>query len=241
LTTLGSVTLGRGGPKFTMNVSTAGENIQDAIRCLTEKRVEFSGKFSLSSRLAGEGTGDALLRAIDGHVAMDVRDGRIRQMTTLAKVFSLLNVTETFRGKFPDFRKKGFDYRNLSVRAEIRGGKLALKEAVLAAPSMQVLATGEVDLLTREADIQVLVAPFRTVDAVVRNIPVLGYILGGTLVSVPVRVTGDIRDPKATAMEAAYVGSALLGIAERTLRTPVHLLSPILPGKEKKAAAGAAP
>jgi uncharacterized protein YhdP len=235
------VTLGEGEPSFTMSVSAAGENIQEAVRCLTEKRVEFSGRFSLSSRLAGEGKGDALLRSLAGPVEMDVKDGRIRQMATLAKVFAFLNVTETFRGVFPDFREKGFAYRNLSVRGELMDGKFTLKEAVLDAPSMEVFATGEVNLLTREADLKVLVAPFRTVDAVVRKIPVLGYILGGTLISVPVRITGDIRDPKVTTMEAAHVGSSLLGIAERTLKTPVHLFSPILPGKEKKAAEGATP
>jgi uncharacterized protein YhdP len=162
-------------------------------------------------------------------------------MSVLAKIFSFLNVTDTFRGKFPDFREKGFSYRSLSVRAAVKGGKFTLEEAVLDAPSMQVFATGDVDIVTREADLKVLVAPFQTVDAVVRNIPVLGHILGGTLVSVPVSVKGDIRDPKVTAMEASAVGSGLLGIAERTLNSPVHVISPFFPGKEKKGAGSAPP
>jgi hypothetical protein len=54
-------------------------------------------------------------------------------------------------------------------------------------------------------------------------------------------VKGDIRDPKVTTMEAAAVGSGLLGIAERTLKSPVHLISPFFPGKEKKADGGANP
>jgi len=47
------------------------------------------------------------------------------------------------------------------------------------APSMGIAATGEVDIINRKGDLQVLVSPLGTVDAVVRNIPILGYILAG--------------------------------------------------------------
>jgi hypothetical protein len=79
------------------------------------------------------------------------------------------------------------------------------------------------------------------VDAIVRRIPVLGYILGDSLFSVPVTVKGDLRDPKVTTMDPGAVGAGLLGIFERTLKTPVHIVSPFFPGKEKKAADGATP
>jgi hypothetical protein len=102
-------------------------------------------------------------------------------------------------------------------------------------------ASGEVDIATREADLKVLVAPLGTVDAIVRRIPVLGYILGDSLLSVPVTIKGDIRDPKVTTMDPGAVGSGLLGIFERTLKTPVHVVSPFLPGKEKPAADVATP
>ena len=87
------------------------------------------------------------------------------------------------------------------------------------------------DFIRREEDLQVLVSPFGTVDAVVRRIPILGYILGGTLVSIPVAVRGDIDDPKVTPLEPAAVGKGLLGIVERTFKAPAHVISPILPGK----------
>ncbi|HEX9205451.1 MAG TPA: AsmA-like C-terminal domain-containing protein [Candidatus Deferrimicrobiaceae bacterium] len=241
ISTLGSATVGAGEPSFTLVASASGENIQSSIECFTENRETYTGKFSLSSRLEGEGTGDALLRSLAGPVTLDVTDGRIRKMTVLSKVLAFLNVTETFRGKFPDFREEGFAYRNLSVRAEVKGGKYTVKELRLDSPSMQVFATGEVDLLTRDADLKVLVLPFQNVDAIIRKIPIVGYILGGTLISVPVSVKGDIRDPTVKTMETASMGSGLLDIVERTVKTPLHLISPILPGKEKKETGGATP
>jgi hypothetical protein len=230
----GSATVGAGEPSFELATSASGEEVNATIECLTEERVSITGRFGMSARLAGEGVGEAALRSLRGPVEVELKDGRVRQMTFLSRVFEFLNVTDLLRGNFPDFRKKGFAYGTLAVRGEAKEGKFTLREGVLDAPSMQLVATGEADIPTREVDIKVLVAPLRTVDAVVRRIPVIGYILGGSLVSVPVTVKGDIRDPKVTTMDPGAVGAGLLGIFERTLKSPVHVISPYLPGKEKK-------
>jgi hypothetical protein len=51
------------------------------------------------------------------------------------------------------------------------------------------------------------------------------------LVTIPVAVRGDLGDPKVTPMDPSAVGEELLGIVERTLKLPAHIISPILPGK----------
>ncbi|HEX9190895.1 MAG TPA: AsmA-like C-terminal domain-containing protein [Candidatus Deferrimicrobiaceae bacterium] len=237
----GSATLGAGEPSFELVTSASGEEVNATIDCLTEERVALTGEFGMSARLAGEGVGETALRSLHGPVEVEMRDGRIRKMTLLSSILELLNVTDLLRGKFPDFRREGFAYKTLVVRGEAKDGKFTLREAAMDAPSMQLAASGEVDIATREADIKVLIAPLGTVDAIVRRIPVLGYILGNSLVSVPVTVKGDLRDPKVTAMDPGAVGAGLLGIFTRTLKTPVHVISPYLPGKEKKAAEGVPP
>jgi hypothetical protein len=42
-------------------------------------------------------------------------------------------------------------------------------------------------------------------------------------------------------MDPGAVGAGLLGFFERTLKSPVHVISPYLPGKEKTADDGATP
>jgi len=162
---------------------------------------------------------------------MTLKDGRINKMTVLSRIFSYLNVTELLRGKVPDLGKEGFPYRTLAIRGEMNDGKFLLGEATMDAPSMGIVATGEVDVINRKGDLKVLVSPLGTVDAVVRMIPVVRYILAGTLVTIPVAVRGDLDDPKVTPLEPAAVGEELLGIVERTLKLPAHIISPILPGK----------
>jgi hypothetical protein len=231
VSTLGTLTLDSAGPAIELAVSAAGEDVGATMTCLSGKKVSLTGTYSTSVRVAGKGTGEALVRSLRGPGELTLKDGRINKMTFLSRIFSYLNVTELLRGKLPDLGKEGFPYRTLIVRGEAKDGKFLFGEMTMDAPSMGIAATGEVDFIRREEDLQVLVSPFGTVDAVLRKTPVLGYILGGTLVSIPIAVRGDLDDPKVTPLEPAAVGKGLLGIVERTFKAPAHVISPILPGE----------
>jgi len=77
-------------------------------------------------------------------------------------------------------------------------------------------------------DITALVAPLKTVDFIVNYLPGVNYILGGSLVSFPVRIKGDLNNPRVTPISPTAVGSGLLGIMKRTLHLPVKMIEPIL-------------
>jgi len=68
------------------------------------------------------------------------------------------------------------------------------------------------------------VAPFKTVDALVRLIPPLSYVFGGNLIIVPVRVSGDLRDPKVTVLSPSAVGSELLAPMKRIINIPFKII-----------------
>jgi hypothetical protein len=104
---------------------------------------------------------------------------------------------------------------------------LKVKEAAFDSPAIGLAATGSVGLEHRDADLTVLVAPFSGVDRWIRRIPVFGYILGRSLTSVPVKVTGDIRDPSVVPLDPRAITSELAGIFERTLKLPARLLAPL--------------
>ena len=57
--------------------------------------------------------------------------------------------------------------------------------------------------------------------------------MGGTLISVPVRVSGDIANPDVVFLSPTAVGSRILKILENIIKLPVDIVSPLLP-KEKK-------
>ena len=122
--------------------------------------------------------------------------------------------------------------RQILIKGEVSQGRLQLQEAVMDSPAMKMVATGEVDLLTEEADLTVLVAPLKSVDTLLSHVPLLGPLLtgrSGTFLSVPYRVRGKLSDPQITPLPPSAVGNGLLGLMKRTLRLPAEALKPLLP------------
>jgi hypothetical protein len=74
----------------------------------------------------------------------------------------------------------------------------------------------------------------RSVDRFVEKVPVLGGLLGGTLISVPVRITGDIKDPQVNAFSLSSADSGLLGIMKKTLVLPFRVFTPGAAGGAKE-------
>jgi hypothetical protein len=86
-------------------------------------------------------------------------------------------------------------------------------------------ANGWISILDYETRLAVLVAPFGRIDQLARKVPILGYVMGGTLTSVPVGVSGDIRDPLVVPLSPGAITSELVGIFERTPKLPGKLIT----------------
>ena len=175
---------------------------------------------------------EELVQSLQGNFELVANKGRIYRSMLLLKIFGLINVTEIFRGKFPDLGKEGFAYDSFIVKANLQEGKLILKEAILDGSSMELVGQGEIDLMAEEMDLTVLVAPLKTVDFVVKKIPLVRQILTGTLVSIPVKVEGDLANPTVKPFAPSAVSSELTGIMKRVFRLPIKVIQPLRPGKE---------
>jgi uncharacterized protein YhdP len=149
------------------------------------------------------------------------------------KILSFLNPSEIFRGKLRGLTKEGLQYKSLTANGQIQNGILIIDAYALDSPSMGVTGQGTVDLFTKKLDIQILVSPFNTADIVIKKIPVIRGLLGGTLVSIPIKVKGDIEDPKISYIPISAVSKKLLNTTKRVLKTPGRIIKPIIPGKKK--------
>jgi len=96
-----------------------------------------------------------------------------------------------------------------------------------------MVAEGTIDVLAGTIDVTLLAAPLKTVDKVVSRIPILGGIVGGSLLTIPVKVKGPLRDPSVTPLDPSAVGDGLLRVMTRIVKLPVRLLDLFLPGNSK--------
>ena len=233
ISTPGKVKISHDNLRFDFNPNVRGQELKPTLACLSDKRV-ITGRFDLDGTLSAEGKSDQLLQSLQGKINFSAKDGRIYKATILSKIFSLINITGIFEGGLPDLVKEGFSYHSLIIRGDIENGKIFLKEAVIDAPSMEMIGTGNIDLAKKKIDLKVLVAPLKTVDSVLRKIPLVRNIVGRNLVAIPIKVTGDLENPEVSNLSPSAVGSGLLGIMEKVLKAPVNLIQPIVPGDKNQ-------
>ena len=99
---------------------------------------------------------------------------------------------------------------------------------------MNIVGNGSVNLTDRKLDLTFLVAPFTTTDSVIKKIPLLRDILGGSLITIPVRVKGPFDKLDVKTMPPDAVGEGLAGMMKRTLQLPFKIIEPVIPGTKKK-------
>ena len=115
----------------------------------------------------------------------------------------------------------------MTIVADVDESKLIMRECTVDAPSMGLACEGVIDLNREEMNLVILVAPFRTVDRIVKHIPIVGGIMGGKLISIPFRAKGELGNPSVIPLSPTAVGSGVLGILERTLKLPITLMEPL--------------
>ncbi|MBN1104422.1 MAG: AsmA-like C-terminal domain-containing protein [Deltaproteobacteria bacterium] len=233
ISTLGSVVVSPGGLSFRFDAMADDHDVLPSIDCLTQGKRKATGEFDLKAEIRGEGKEEELLRSLRGSVDFSAQKGRIQEHILFARILSFLNVTEILAGRVPDIGKEGIGYDRVSVKGEIRNGVFVPKEAVFDGVDMEIGFEGQVNLVDRTIDGRMLVAPFRTVDRIVKFIPLVRTILGGTLVSIPVKVSGPIDDPKLTPLDPSAVGAGLVNMMKRTFSLPVQIFNPLIHKQEK--------
>ncbi len=229
----GRIVFGKQDVSFNFQPAGSSDQLENALDCFFEKNLRIAGNYDFNALLNSRGASSELKRALQGNAQLRAKDGVIYKFPLLAKIFAFLNVTELLRGKLLDFRTQGFAYNSVNIKSDIRGGVLYIQEAIVDGKTMQLVGQGEIDLVTNRIKLTVLVAPFKTIDFLVSKIPGIRYILQGTLISIPLRVTGNLEDPDIVVLSPTAVGAGLLGVMQRTLNLPVKIIEPLLPKEQK--------
>jgi len=233
--TPGTVKFSPHGISMEIILNSQPKEIQEAIGCLTGKSTSetMEGQFQTAGTIKTEGkTANELLRNLRGDTEFTVKDGRVYnrgRVGFFTNIFSFLKINRLVKGDVPDLKNNDFRYKSLSSKFYLQDGKFILTEGYIDAESLNIVATeGEYNLLDQTLDLTLLVSPLKTVDSVVNKIPVIGKILRGTLIAIPVKVEGDISNPKVTALSPSAFGSEAINILKRTLKAPVKIIEPVV-------------
>jgi hypothetical protein len=219
------------GVHVDFNVVAGEQPLSETLECLWERGDLMVGNFYLVGKINSIANGEDLIESLHGKVEFASENGRIFRFGLLARIFAVVNITEILRGRTPDLIQEGLAFDNLIAEVSIKGRSLILEELILVGPSMNLFCIGNLNLQENTVDLTVTVAPFRTIDAIIDRIPFIGDILGGTLISLPVRVTGKMDDPFVNPISPRAVGDRMIGIMERTMTYPFRLIQPLFPNE----------
>jgi hypothetical protein len=229
----GSLLVSKESISFTFTPTAKKESLGYTISCLTSMDVHISGEYDLSSSFTSHGTGTELLSSLEGRVDFKARNGKIYHYPLLQKIVSVLSVLEVFRGKTPEIGGSGYPYHAMALQGDIHQGKFTIEKAYIGGQSLDIIAQGEIDFTEGKMDLVVLVAPFSSINWIIRHTPIVGTIMGGTLITIPVRVSGDMTDPDVVFLSPTAVGKRILSIMKNIIKLPVDIISPLMP-KEKE-------
>ncbi|PXF55221.1 MAG: hypothetical protein C4B58_15230 [Deltaproteobacteria bacterium] len=231
LNTTGTWRSGPGPDLTNLVISTDYEKkglFQDVLSCLGHDKNILEGPVVFNANI--EGTPGNWQR---GTVELRSTNGIIRRMTLLSKIFSVLNVIDLFsKNGLPDLFTEGFPFSQMDIKGIIKDNNLIIDHAIIKGKGLNLFGRGKIDLDDMNADMTVLVAPLKTIDTIVSKVPLLGKAIGGkdaTIVAFPVKIKGQINDPKVTVLSPDAVGGAMIDLVKNTLMLPFHILSPIFP------------
>ena len=221
-----------GGLVASAKITAQKQQLQQTANCLADKHLLITGEFDLRADLSARGRIGELARNLKGSVTADMREGRVMKFALLGNILSMQNVAALLKEGGPRLDEAGFPYRRLAIKGRFDTDRFHVEESSFHSDAIGLVAQGWISLVQPESRLSVLVAPFSWVDKLVRSVPLVGYVVGGTFTSVPVGVSGDIRDPRVVPLGLGAVTSELAGIFERALKLPVKLVAPRQGGNE---------
>lgn len=215
------------GGRSLLTVSGHADGVDAAAiyRELLQRKGLVSGTLRGDFHLAGDP--ENFRKTARGGVSVVVERGVLRKFSSLAKVFSLLNVSQIFALQLPDMARDGMPFNRLSATFDIGGGVLRTEDLFVDSNAMNFSLVGSVDLTTERLDLLMGLKPLRTVDKIVTRIPLAGWLLTGdekALITAHFRIKGSADDPEVSAVPITSLSEKAVGIFRRVLGLPGHVI-----------------
>jgi hypothetical protein len=159
-----------------------------------------------------------------------IEHGVVEDQGVMIKVLDFLSLQKIFKKNPPNVSKEGFYFDSAQWHSAVSKGQLKMDNFLLKSPAFNAVAKGNWDMPQDNMDFELGAQPLQTLDSVVSNIPILGYILSGedkSILTYYFKVNGSMADPKVTYVPFRNLGSGVAGTFKRLFLTPVRIFKDI--------------
>jgi len=228
IATAGTVDFTKGEIGLDLALSVTNGQLGPTSLCLTENNQAVSGRYSLKAQVTGRGTPESVSQALTGKFEFNAQNGEVLQTPTvdtpLEATFDYLNRTGDFNVAFPDLDRESFSFQSITSRGRVEGMTIINDELIIQSSLFTIGGNARIDLENDAIDARGLVSVRLPGNTITRHIPIIGSILGGSILGIPVRVTGSLGNPNVTYLAPADVGAELLDIPRKILGLPLEAI-----------------
>ncbi|MFH1481825.1 MAG: AsmA-like C-terminal region-containing protein, partial [Pseudomonadota bacterium] len=201
--------------------------IEELLQTLGYKEDRLKGRLTMEAVLFMRGKNEKeLISSLAGSGNILMKQGVIKRSHTLIKVLDLLNIGKIFKERPPDLSREGFYFESIGGHVSIEKGILDTQNVMMKSPIFNAVASGKIDLVRETMDSTLGVQPLQTLDTLISNIPILGYVLTGkekTFLTYYFKVQGPIFDPAVEYVPFKNLGTGVAGVLKRLFLTPTRI------------------
>ncbi|VAX22212.1 hypothetical protein MNBD_NITROSPINAE01-854 [hydrothermal vent metagenome] len=218
--------LGNGMIGFGYNFKAQDIEMNDYMEDALKTKEVISGKLNLTGHVKGKGaTIDLMKRSLAGSLSISSDEGVIHKFTVFSKIFSLLNVSQYFKLKFPDLAVHGMPFNNIKADFKLSSGIARTENLMIDSEAMRISAVGDYNVADAAIDMKIGVMPFRTIDRLATSIPMFGEVLTGenkALLGLYFTAEGPVGGPNVKAIPLQSIAGGIGGLLKRIMELPVN-------------------
>ncbi|MCD6305130.1 MAG: AsmA-like C-terminal domain-containing protein, partial [Deltaproteobacteria bacterium] len=155
-----------------------------------------------------------------------LEQGIVKKSNILITVLDSLSLQRIVEKRPAHLSKKGIYFQKIGAHVDLEKGVARSKDVVMRSPVFNAAATGEMDLRTKTIKAEIGVQPLGTLDFLISNLPVAGYLLTGDQEALFVeyfKVNGPVSDPKVEHMSLKSLGNGTVGFLSRLFLAPKRI------------------
>ena len=184
-----------------------------------------SGQGDLSAR---GGSPEELKKSLLGSLKFRIDNGSIRRFASLAKIFSILNVSQLLKMHLPEMTSGGMPFSEITGTLAIKDGVFSTTDLFVKSEAMNISAVGSMNLPQDRLDVIVGVQPLQAVDKVINRIPIVGWILTGkdkSWITSYFEIKGPLGEPQVSVKTVSSMATGVFNIFKRVFQLPAKLFT----------------
>ncbi len=207
---------------FEAAAEASGIEIEPMLTAFGVKKQILAGTLKGRGALWSTRGAEPFSSGLNGDLRLEADNGRLWKFQVMAGIFSVVNILS-----IDELFEEGLPYKTLSGGFTVRDGTISTEDMNLDSASLRMSASGEIDLPNSSINGVLAMHPLVTIDKIVSNIPLAGYIITGrneSTASIYFAVEGPLKDAEVSLLPVKSVEEGVLGILERLIKTPIRLL-----------------